>query len=64
MDGHYDYRIGPGDERAVKIDFQWYDLVFRDGTSYLDINGILTEVKQVDLLWRIAEKKSGEEKSE
>ncbi|MCH7750589.1 MAG: hypothetical protein IH898_00315 [Planctomycetes bacterium] len=64
MDGHYDYRIGPGDERAVKIDFQWYDLVFRDGTSYLDINGILTEVKQVDNLWRIVEEKSGEEKSE
>ena len=45
MDGQYDFRLGPGRVMAVFIDSQWRDVVFKDGKSFVELEGKVTPVE-------------------
>ena len=45
MDGQYDFRLGPGRVMTVFIDSQWRDVVFKDGKSFVELEGKVTPVE-------------------
>lgn len=48
MDGHYDHRMGPERDYAVRIDGQWLDFIRDEGKSCVEIDGEIRELEQVN----------------
>lgn len=53
MDGQYDHRMGPGMDYAVPIDGQWRDVIRDEGSSYVEIDGEIRELEQVNNIWQL-----------
>lgn len=57
MDGHFDFRFGPGRRFALMVDSQWHDLFPEAGsTGYVELlDGTRVPAENVNGMWRIVE---------
>jgi len=55
LDGHSDYRFGPGSEFAVWAAGAWRPVIQVEDLRYIDVDGRRLLLSLVDGLWRIAE---------
>jgi hypothetical protein len=55
LDGHNDYRFGPGREFAVWAAGAWRPVIQEEDLRFIDVDGRRLRLSLVDGLWRIAE---------
>lgn len=53
MDGQFDMRIGPGRHVYLWLNSAWHERVSLNGSTYIDLNGVRTEVALTNGRWKL-----------